>query len=528
MVAEHPQGVRSDRVVTINSAASPRPVTSRRLRLALFPGAFRPPHEAHLTAIVELAARPDVDEVVVIVSGRARHLPGTRCVLPPQVVRPVLELYLKDAPKVRIDVAERTAIARANEYIASAEPGDTIILCLGEADRGAGDDRFRPSADSHARGVNVQVVAAATGHLVVRATDLRQALAQGLAGRGPFMSLLPRALTSEEREHVWNTCHEGLIPIDEWVAQKVRAHVTGHALGTIVSLTPVRSDSLDPSFRIVLSDGRRLIGKYSGDALDDAAFGEPGRLKPRRRLRVEARVLERLLELNAGPVVVPRVVCFDRGASALVLSEILPDARPLELQLACEPCGLDVSRKLGRWLGALHAHDRATAPLWGSSTADRTHWTETLARSTRAAASGDLPQVLRTRVLAAIQESVGASRDGLHHLQFEPRHVLVDDDRVGVIDFERAGGHGDPAFDLATMIAGLEYFPLLGASTGERAPDGAGSLVGGYCETATPEPAVAARASALAAAVLLTRTEHDAALRSRGRRAAERLLNAHE
>ncbi len=51
-------------------------VTTQGRCLALFPGAFRPPHEAHLAAVLDLAARPDVDEVVVIVANRSRLIPG--------------------------------------------------------------------------------------------------------------------------------------------------------------------------------------------------------------------------------------------------------------------------------------------------------------------------------------------------------------------------------------------------------------------------------------------------------------------
>jgi hypothetical protein len=37
-------------------------------RIALFPGKFKPPHRGHFDYVNKIAKRPDVDEVVVLIS----------------------------------------------------------------------------------------------------------------------------------------------------------------------------------------------------------------------------------------------------------------------------------------------------------------------------------------------------------------------------------------------------------------------------------------------------------------------------
>lgn len=505
-------------------------------RFALFPGAFRPPHQAHLTAIHDLVARDDVDEVVVIVSGRARHVPGTTSVLPPAVAQAIFDVYLRGVPKVRIEIAEHTAVARALEHVAQAAPGDTVLLCLGESDREAGDSRFDAYERAAARGAHVEIVAARTGHLPVRATDLRRALAIGEPGREAFCALLPSALSDSDRLAIWDRCREGLRPIDEWAASRVRAGVAAASnLGVPSQIEPLGANTLDPAFRITLADGRRLIGKYAGDTVDDEAFDDPRRPKPRRRLQVEARALAFVAsaERNGASacgvtIVVPAVVAFDKRMSTLLLTDIGSDARSLETALGQGELDSGVARALGDWLGQQHARVPPPKPFWGSADADRDHWRRTLECATAHGRSRAQPHILSKRLDDVVRASEAAASNGLRLLGFDARAIRLVTDGIAIVDFERASSCGDPAFDLATMLASYAYGGVCGQGTIEAVDEAASQLAEGYRNVVKQDDfALVARARGLAACVLLTRVastaDVDSVRRSRALASAERL-----
>lgn len=503
-------------------------------RLALFPGAFRPPHQAHLTAIRDLVARDDVDEVVVIVSGRARHVPGTRWVLPPHVAQAIFDVYLRDLPKVRVEIAERTAVARAHEYVARAAPGDSVLLCVGESDRDAGDARFDGSEYATASGVRVEIVPAHTGHLPVRATDLRRALAVGETGREAFCALLPTALGDADRIAIWELCLKGLRPIDEWAVSRLRAMVVAAGIGAPTRVEAIRAETLDPVCRITLSDGRRLVGKFSGDTVDDEAFDDPQRPKPRRRLQVESHALAAIAGaaqresrerqdgqegrdrkesrgVRRSQVEVPDVVLFDKRSSILLMTDVGTDGRLLEMALRQGEFDVAIAGALGEWLAWVHTRVVRAKPVWGSAAADRAYWRCVLERSTSLGRSHELSFAVRQRLDDVVRESAAAGSDGLRLLGFDARSVYLHPDTIAVVDFERASTHADRAFDLATMMASYVYAAVAVAPAVHdggiaSAETSVTHLVDGYVGVGpVSDPALVTRARGLAAAILAAR-----------------------
>ncbi|MFQ5543610.1 MAG: hypothetical protein ACE5FY_04565, partial [Nitrospiria bacterium] len=183
---------------------------SGRRRIALYPGAFRPPHEAHLTAVLDLASRPDVDEVIVIISNRCRMIPGTTKALDTDVAQDIWRIYLQDLSKVRIEVASHTAVQHALDYFGRVAPGDTLLFCIGASDLSRGDDRFTKLSDlARNTGVSTELIEAPTSAMTVRSTDLRTMLANKAEGRAPFMASLPSPLSEQQREKVWSISCDG-------------------------------------------------------------------------------------------------------------------------------------------------------------------------------------------------------------------------------------------------------------------------------------------------------------------------------
>lgn len=97
-------------------------------RIALYPGAFRPPHAAHMHAVQYLANHPDIDEVVIIISGRFRHIPGTDLALGPEVAEAIWQIYLEGLTNVRVVIASQTAVNYALDYFDKVLPDQTLLL----------------------------------------------------------------------------------------------------------------------------------------------------------------------------------------------------------------------------------------------------------------------------------------------------------------------------------------------------------------------------------------------------------------
>jgi hypothetical protein len=421
--------------------------------LALFPGAFRPPHQAHYAAILDLASRPEVDEVVVIIANRCRYIPGTTKALDAEVARRVLSIYLQDIPKVRIEIARHDAISHALGYVDRAVPGDSLLFCIGETDFERGDDRFEQllSQKEHA-GVFVSVVPAPTSSLLIRATALREVLAIGEAGRAEFMTALPPHLNAALRERVWSICRNGLRPVSDIIEEKLRSIINPQLLAKIDKLTCVVPDKLDPVFRAQLHDGSSLFIKYAGDTTEAGSLGQPLKLKPRRRLAAERRALNYLRSRSFNEVELAETVSFDKETLTLVLSEVCPGGTTLQDQLRAGVFDPQVAAAAGRFLAACHTVTDNFPALWGARETDLHHWRTMLALRTTDLESPWLSGAIRRNLQQLRTESDAAREQRFFHLDYCPKNIRVAQNVIGVIDLELCSSVGDPAYDLGTFL----------------------------------------------------------------------------
>jgi len=497
-------------------------VTPRRI--AFFPGAFRPPHRAHHAAIAALAARDDIDEVVVIVANRSRMVPGTTLALDAPAVRGLLERFVAGLPKVRIEIARHDAISQALGYLDTAAPGDTLRYCIGEADLGGGDDRFDDLAERGRRaGVDVAVIPAPTGGMTVRATHLRQALAGGEGARERFMAALPEWLDADARHAAWEACRAGLRPVHEVVADKLRGVLDPALAATIVELRCVRPGKLDPVHRARLINGDSLVIKYAGDTVEAGAVGDPAQPKPRRRLGTERRAVRELRRHGIDDVALPEVVSFDRETLTLVLTDVCPEGASLDEALRSGVIRAGTMATLGRLLARCHAAGGSVPALWGDRDTDLAHWRAMLAVRIARARHAFPDATARLDRLAA--ESDAARIAGIHHLDITLRNVRQGARELGVVDWELAAHTGDPAFDLGGLVGEVHRASI----ACERIDQGAGlvhELLDAYRQSSRGAwPAHTRRVAAFAAIALLAQPAgSDATTRARIARSAGRLM----
>ncbi len=434
---------------------------------ALYPGAFRPAHKVHLAAILGLAARADVDEVVVVIANRCRSLPGTTLAIDTRVAQQVLQVYLRGVPKVRLEVAAHNAVTHALAYLDRAEEGDRLLLCVGEADFGSGDDRFdQVLAAKHRPGVRAEIVALPTGAGTVRATALRQALACGEDRKDEFMTALPETLTAEERETVWATCRLGLREFNDIVAPKLSALLDPKVAGTAPELRCVVPGKLDPVFALQRPDGATLYVKYAGETAEAGRIGHPFEPKPRRRLSAERRAIaclrDRLRDHPRVAVELAEVVSFDKALSVLIQSEVCAGGDSLQALWQAGRFEVATAAQVGGLLAACHALGPTVPALWGQAERDARHWQAMLALHTVQSEAAREP-ALRTAMLLLHSASDSGRQPGFFLLDGCPKNLRMHKGRVGLIDLELCGNVGDPAHDLGLLLG---HMVLWGLRTG--------------------------------------------------------------
>ncbi len=411
----------------------PRAASPRGRRIALVPGAFRPAHKVHLAAIVGLAARPDIDEVVVIIANRCRTLPGTTLALDAETAREVLAIGVRGVAKVRIEVARHNAVAHALGYLDHAAAGDTLLYCVGEADFDSGDDRFQDLLLANTRGdITAEVLPLPTGASTVRATALREALAAGDARRGEFMAALPEHLDDEQRMRVWSICRNGLREIEHIVEAKLRTLLDPKVMGDAPELTCVVPGKLDPVFRVRRTDGSHLFVKYAGETAEAGSVGHPFVPKPRRRLSCERRALACLrAQLPSGVVELADIVAFDKALSLQVQTEVCAGGRSLQDDMRVGRFDASVAAQAGRFLAACHAIHAAEVPaLWGEPQTDMRHWHAMLDLRTVGIASAMLSPQQRDDLRRLRAASEAARRKGFFLLDATAKNIRVSGDKA--------------------------------------------------------------------------------------------------
>jgi len=162
-------------------------------RIALFPGKFKPPHRGHFDYVNKIAKRPDVDEVVVLIS------PVDYPEVSNAQALKIWDEYLENGESnITAKIADyRSPVQAVYEFVAdpaTAKEGDTILLVKSSKD--IGDTRFdraQSYAERHNPGVNVEDIVEdpvqSRAGVVYSARDMRKAIADG--DKETFVSYIP-------------------------------------------------------------------------------------------------------------------------------------------------------------------------------------------------------------------------------------------------------------------------------------------------------------------------------------------------
>jgi aminoglycoside phosphotransferase (APT) family kinase protein len=435
--------------------------TAKGRTIALYPGAFRPPHAAHYIAVRHLLALSKIDKVVVIISNRCRPIPGTTLALDPTIAQRIWSIYLQGTDKIQVEVASHTAVGHALEYFDRVEVGDTLLFCLGETDISQGDDRFRNLKElAKQSGIQATVIQAPTGSIQTRSTSLRAALTQGDTGREDFFSALPTHLTHKQRAEVWVVCREGMRDMGDVIKEKVHADINRLGLGDIEDLRSTVQGKMNQVFRVRFKNGRCLLVKYAGDAVGNETLGQRMSLKPRERLSVERKALKWLRANTQSNIELPEIVHFEKKTWTLVLSEVCPGGNRLQDDLKMGTFDPIVASRTSQFLAECHTIAKQAPALWGEIETDRQHWKKMLELRTVESSLEKFPKDIQKNLATLKLASENAEENRFVNLDFHPKNIFIHEDKIGVIDFELSSSVGDPAFDLGYFLGHYVYWIL--------------------------------------------------------------------
>ena len=420
--------------------------------IALFPGAFRPPHKAHYAAIKELSKRNDVTRTVVVISGRHRKLPGTLESLAPECAKRIWDIYCKGLHNVSIEMANSSAVDHCMEYLHNVSVNDQLLFCLGQEDYNNADDRFLKLTEQH-RSWNNQysVIVANTGKFSVRATELRRLMLQGLEGKQSFRKALPDHLTSSDQQKIWEICQNSRQIHTKIIAERIKCLIENQELGKIKSIDPIDPESTNPVFKVVLNKDEQWIVKEAKDTEKNATFSNNKSIKPRSRLSAERRCIRSLRKINSGLFELPKVVYFDKPKKILIQTMFLPQGQTLESMLKAGQCTSNIAYNLGQILARSHNMTLAK-PLWGSDAADSKHWQRMLYSKTK----GLIERNLSSEFIKPLEEiytlSFNKTSKQFVFLNFQPKHIRLGHNQIGIVDLESSSSFGDPSIDLGMFM----------------------------------------------------------------------------
>ncbi len=196
-------------------------------KVALLPGGFKPPHAGHYGLAKQLAADPNIDEVVVIIGKNPRSSEiEPKISVTAEQSESLWDLYTRNDDNIKVRIQKgKTPVADVYDLIAdknSFSDGDTVVL--GKSDKDVGDKRYARAqswAEMNNPGVNVEeMVFPVTGGKSMGGTALRDMIAGD--NKTQFFSKLPDHLSEQEKEAAWNSLTS---PIDSSLDQMIDAAI---------------------------------------------------------------------------------------------------------------------------------------------------------------------------------------------------------------------------------------------------------------------------------------------------------------
>jgi len=204
-------------------------------KIALIPGGFKPPHAGHFELAKYFSDMNEVDEVIIIVSTKARPPVGVDAAVK------LWELYTKEFPKIKVQKGTTPSpVGDVYDLVANNsvfQSGDVALL--GKSEKDTDDKRFERAqsyAERNNPGVIVEPVITPLFAGGVSGTQMRGLLNKGMSGKDEFISYLPRHLSADEKQEAYeiasSTSNEGFNNFIDSALSEISTMAGGAVEGT--------------------------------------------------------------------------------------------------------------------------------------------------------------------------------------------------------------------------------------------------------------------------------------------------------
>lgn len=435
-------------------------------RIALYPGAFRPPHAAHMHAIQYLVNHSEIDEVIIIISGRFRHIPGTNLALGPEVAEKIWRIYLEGLTNVKVVIANQTAVSYAFDYFDKALPDQTLLFCIGETDFQSGDSRFHQIHQrSCETGISASIIMIPTGSLRVRSTVLRESLVDIENGSQAFMQCLPKQLTPAQRMQVWEICQNGWQTVIEVTRNRIREILSDSTQLRVVAELLPGNNRLDPVFFTQTVQGEHLVIKFAGSSLEVVRNDQADQPKSRNRLSVERLALKWLNNHPRSDIKFPKTLSWVKKEKMLIMTRLGFAGDSLAQRLSEGYFDRWVLRRVHAFLADSYCKGAPVEPFWGDQADDKYQWSQILEEHFKSAQSHFSHHVFDGYLRQLKVRSLLATRHQLVHLDLQPKHILLNNREIAIVDWESSSTYGDPAFDLGKLLGHFLFYAIRAEQT---------------------------------------------------------------
>ena len=179
--------------------------------VALIPGGFKPPTIGHFALVDEVAKRPEVNKVIILIGHK------TRDGVTKEESKAIWDIYQKYLPSnVEIRISDNSSPISDVGSLIKNNPENTyypVVGIRGEMD--LGDLKRFDSMKGKYENFKPIVIKSDEGEDRISGTNTRAALIGGDKDR--FLTYLPTELSNEDKEKIWNILTK--TPIQEFVTQ---------------------------------------------------------------------------------------------------------------------------------------------------------------------------------------------------------------------------------------------------------------------------------------------------------------------
>lgn len=228
------------------------------------------------------------------------------------------------------------------------------------------------------------------------------------------------------------------------------------------------------NFVFRIESGSKII--YLKQALEEAKnkakIGKDLASIPQERIQYEDKYIETIGKHLPKEIELPQILKYDKENNILVVSDVKKDGFLLETSMLDGNFNEKTAYNLGKFLGISHkvTYDKKIV-LRGNEEEDLSNWHVFLNMRTRGILQkGDFPEDVKSELnkfYDAVKEK--HTYDVVINMDVCPKNVFErKNGSVGIIDFELAGGVGDPAYDLGFLMG---HYLLIGAIKKEKIED---------------------------------------------------------